>query len=357
MSKPIDDFQFKIFQEINKSNKGKNLMVSPLSIFHILSLTTNGAANNTLTEMLKVLCHQNTNDLNKNNQQIYSIIDKYSSTEIANAVFTRFKQLENFLKIVSNYKASLDDLKDAAQINQWCSNATHKRIPQIIDTITPADLMVLINAIYFKGEWEKAFDKNNTYKEKFLNFNKDEKETDFMHITQSYDYFENDDIQVISLNYKKDNLKAIIILPKKENDINNYIQNLTLEKYNEIIKQLVNKKVVFSLPKFEINFSDELKPYFIALGMKEAFFNADFSAMRKEKDIKIGRIIHKTFIKIDEEGTEAAAATAVVMRKFIAPRPEPMPVMNVNHPFLFIIRADELPFGHDMLFVSKVESL
>lgn len=357
MSKPIDDFQFKIFQEINKSNKGKNLMVSPLSIFHILSLTTNGAANITLAEMLKVLCHQNTNDLNKNNQQIYSIIDKYSSTEIANAVFTRFKPLENFLKIVSNYKASLDDLKDAAQINQWCSNATHKRIPQIIDTITPADLMVLINAIYFKGEWEKAFDKNNTFKEKFLNFNKDEKETDFMHITQSYDYFENDDIQVISLNYKKDNLKALIILPKKENDINNYIQNLTLEKYNEIIKQLVNKKVVFSLPKFEINFSDELKPYFIALGMKEAFFNADFSSMRKEKDIKIGRIIHKTFIKIDEEGTEAAATTAVVMRKFIAPRPEPMPVMNVNHPFLFIIRADELPFGHDMLFVSKVESL
>ena len=171
MSKPIDDFQFKIFQEINKSNKGKNLMVSPLSIFHILSLTTNGAANNTLAEMLKVLCHQNTIDLNKNNQQIYSIIDKYSSTEIANAVFTRFKPLENFLKIVSNYKASLDDLKDAAQINQWCSNATHKRIPQIIDTITPADLMVLINAIYFKGEWERAFDKNNTYKEKFLNFN------------------------------------------------------------------------------------------------------------------------------------------------------------------------------------------
>ena len=255
MSKPIDDFQIKILQEINKSNKGKNLMVSPLSIFHILSLTTNGAANNTLGEMLKVLCHQNTNDLNKNNQQIYSIIDKYASIEMANAVFTRFKPLENFLKIVSNYKASLDDLKDAAQINKWCSNATHKRIPQIIDIITPLDLMVLINAIYFKGKWEKPFDKNNTYKEEFLNFNKEGKETDFMHITQNYDYFENDDIQVISLNYKKDNLKAIIILPKKENDINKYIQNLTLEKYNDIIKQLVNKKVIFSLPKFEINFS------------------------------------------------------------------------------------------------------
>ena len=356
MSKPTDDFQFKIFQEINKSNKGKNIMVSPLSIFHILSLTANGAANNTLAEMLKVLGHKNTTDLNKNNQQIYSIIDKYSSTEIANAVFSRFKPLENFLKIVSNYKASLDDLKDAAQVNKWCSNATHKRIPKILDTITPSDLMVLINAIYFKGEWEKSFDKNKTYEEKFLNFNKDGKETDFMHITQNYDYFENDDIQVISLNYKKDNLKAIVILPKKENDINNYIQNLTLEKYNEIINQLANQKVDLSLPKFEINFSDELKPYFIALGMKEAFFDdADFSAMRKENDIKIGRIIHKTFIKIDEEGTEAAAATAVVMRKMMAPRP--MPVMNVNHPFLFIIRSDELPFGHDMLFVSKVESL
>ena len=332
-------------------------MVSPLSIYHILSLTANGAANKTLEEMLKVLCQKDKKELNACNKSIYSVIEKYVTTEIANAVFTRFYPLEGFMKIVKEYKAKVEPLKDAEQVNKWCSNATHEKIPKIIDTLNDNDLMVLINAIYFKGEWEKSFNKNQTFKEPFWNFNKDKKETDFMHLTQNFDYFENDNLQVISLNYQKDNLKALIILPKKEEDINSYIKGLTLDKYNEITNNLLNKKVILSLPKFEINFGDELKPYFIAMGMVEAFGKADFSEMKKENDIHIGRIIHKTFIKIDEQGTEAAAATAVVMRKFVMARPEPTPVMNVNHPFLFIIRANNLPAGHDMLFVSKIESL
>jgi serpin B len=352
-----DDFQLKIFQEINKSNTGKNIMVSPLSIYHILSLTANGAENKTLDEMLKVLCEKGKKELNVSNKSIYSIIEKYVTTEIANAVFTRFTPLEGFMKIVKEYKAKVEPLKDAAQVNKWCSEATHTKIPQILDSLTDNDLMVLINAIYFKGEWEKAFNKNETFKEPFMNFNKDAKDTDFMHLTQNFDYFENDNLQAISLNYLKDNLKALIILPKKEADINSYIKGLSLDIYNEITNNLINKKVILSLPKFEINFSDELKPYFIALGMIEAFGDADFSAMKKEKDIQIGKIIHKTFIKIDEQGTEAAAATAVVMRKCMMPRPQPTPVMNVNHPFLFIIRSNDLPAGHDMLFCSKIESL
>ena len=125
-----------------------------------------------------------------------------------------------------------------------------------------------------------------------------------------------------------------------------------MDKYCGVLKKLENKKVNLLLPKFEINFGEELKPCFISLGMVDAFSNAaDFSAMKKENNIKIGRIIHKTFINVDEKGTEAAAATAVVMRKKCAMRNE---VMHVNHPFLFIIRSDDLPSGHDILFVSKV---
>ena len=116
-----------------------------------------------------------------------------------------------------------------------------------------------------------------------------------------------------------------------------------------------NTKVNLSLPKFEINFSARLEQNFISLGMVIPFSDsADFSGMTTEHKLKIGRIIHKTFIKVDEEGTEAAAATAVVMTKrcFI-----PTLAMNVDHPFLFIIRADDLPPEHDILFASKIESL
>ena len=118
-----------------------------------------------------------------------------------------------------------------------------------------------------------------------------------------------------------------------------------------------NKKVILSMPKFEINFEDELKAILISMGMKEAFGQADFSVMRKKKDIQISKVIHKTFIKVDEKGTVAAAVTAVVMRKVYALPKETTPEMIINHPFLFIIRSDDLPYGHDILFFSKVEAL
>ena len=349
-------FQFKIFQEINKANIGKNIMVSPLSIYHILSLTTNGAEKKTLDEMLMALCHKSKDEMNKDNLTITSVINKLKSVELANAVFTRFKPEKTFMNIVREYKAKVDLLKDANQVNKWCSDATHKKITNIIDTITENDLMVLINAIYFKGVWQKTFDKNKTIKNSFMNFNQKSVETFFMNMTSNFDYFEDNDIQAISLDYKGDKMKAFIILPKNQ-DINTYIKSLTSDKYYTIVKNLKNTKVIFSLPKFEIQFGAELKPNFISLGMVEAFTNnADFSSMKKENNIKIGRIIHKTFIKVDEEGTEAAAATAVVMRmKCIMPNNDP--IMNVNHPFLFIIRADNLPPGHDILFISKVECL
>ena len=191
-----------------------------------------------------------------------------------------------------------------------------------------------------------------------MNFNKQPKKVSFMNNTKKFDYFEDSNIQAISLNYDKDNLKALIILPKKKIGINNYINNFTSEKYHKIINELINKKVILSLPKFEIDFSAELRSNFESLGMKEAFINsADFSAMRKEKNIYISQIIHKTFIKVDEKGTEVAAATAVVMRAMCTFPPEPVPIMKVDHPFLFIIGNNDLPHENDMIFITKIESL
>ena len=347
-------FQLKIFQEINKSNIGKNLMISPLSIYHILSLTTNGAQNQTLEEMVKTLGHENKDEMNNENKLVSSSVGKLQSIEMANAVFTKFKPEDQFTSMIKVYKSIIDILKDVEQVNKWCSDATHNKIQNILDKLTPNDLMVLINAIYFKGIWKKTFDKNKTYQNNFNNFNKTPIMKDFMNITDNFDYYENDNIQSISLNYTKDNLKALIILPRND-DINTYISNFSSENYIDIIKNLNNQKVNLSLPKFEINFSARLEQNFINLGMVLPFSDsADFSGMTREHKLKIGRIIHKTFIKVDEEGTEAAAATVVVMTKrcFI-----PTLAMNVDHPFLFIIRSDDLPPEHDILFASKIESL
>ena len=229
------DFQFKIFQAINNSNIGENIMVSPLSIYHILSLTANGAANNTLLEMLKSLSENDLNDLNKNNKIISSSISNLKSVELANAVYTRFKPLENFLAIIKEYKAKLDELKDAEQVNKWCSDATHGKIPKIIDNISGADKMVLINAIYFKGKWQKPFEKKDTKLDTFLNFNKEPKKIYFMNSTKKFDYFEDDNVQAVSLSYDKDNIKALIILPKNNED-KTIILVLLHQKYIILLK-------------------------------------------------------------------------------------------------------------------------
>ena len=157
------------------------------------------------------------------------------------------------------------------------------------------------------------------------------------------------------MDYDKDNLSALIILPKTEKDINTYIKSYDKKIYDEINQGLNKVKVVLSLQKFEIKYEGELKEILISLGMKEAFSNADFSVMKKEKDIFISRVIHKTYIKVDEQGTEAAAVTAVVMKRCM--RPDPTVIKNVNHPFLFIIRSGNLPAENNIIFFTKVESL
>ena len=130
----MNNFQIGIFQKVcdTKKNQGKNLMISPLSIYHILSLTTNGESNNTLKEMLHVLCHNIKEEMNEVNKIISSVTQKLKTVEISNALFTRIKPLDSFMENIKEYKAKVDELKDVDQINKWCSDATHGKIKKII---------------------------------------------------------------------------------------------------------------------------------------------------------------------------------------------------------------------------------
>ena len=357
----MNSFQMKIFKSISISSKskGKNLVISPLNIYHILSLTANGAVGDTKKEILRVLGNENQEEMNENNKLIKSIINNFQTVEFANSIFSRIMPLPTFIEKTKDYKAKINELKDENQINNWCSEQTHGLIKKIVEQITPEDIIVLINAIYFKGIWKIQFSERFTQEREFLNHQKEKKLINFMYSKESYRYFENSNIQAISLDYGKDNMEALIILPKNEYDINNYIKIFDQKEYVNIIKSLYDQKVELYLPKFEINFNTELEKVFQELGIKLAFkSDADFSSMIKAQKIYINRIIHSSYIKVNEKGTEAAAVTAVVMtRGGRSKRFEKNIIMDINHPFLFIIRNKDLPPENDILFILKIEDL
>ena len=361
----MNSFQMKIFNKINKSSSiGENITISPLSIYHILSLTANGAAGDTKSEIVATLFCENQEKMNENNKLISSIIKNFKTVELANSIFTRAVPLTSFIEKAKDYKVKIDKLIDENQINKWCSDTTHGLINKIIEKINPDDLMVLINAIYFKGKWETEFNERFTQKRIFYNYQNEKKVINFMYSKSDYSYFENNDIQVISLNYQEDNMEALIVLPKKDYDINKYVEKFNQEDYKKIINGLHSQKVELYFPKFEIKFNTDLIEVFKELGMKLAFdsTHADFSSMikleKKDGNIYINKIIHSSYIKIDEKGTKAAASTGVaVTRGGRPPNSERNIMMNINHPFLFIIRNKTLPMGKDLLFISKVDNL
>ena len=144
-------FQATIFNRMNKDKKGENLIISPLSIFQILSLTANGAKGQTQSEMLDVLQSESIEDLNNINYKILSVFKSFKTLEIANAVMTTFTPLDSFSSIADNYLAPVKPLISVEQVNDWCNKTTHGKIDKILDQLSEYTRMILINAIYFKG--------------------------------------------------------------------------------------------------------------------------------------------------------------------------------------------------------------
>jgi serpin B len=345
---------------MNKGKKGKNLIISPLSIFQVLSLTANGAKKQTRAQMLKVLQYDRIEKLNQMNKQLIEIIKGFSTVDIANAVFTRFTPLKSFVAITKKYSAPVEPLISEKQVNNWVSNKTHGKITKIIDELTSDIVMILINAVYFKGEWVLQFKKEYTKPLPFYNLGKEEIKVDTMEQTSRFLYYEDKNVQAISLKFKEDYMSAIIILPAEGIDINTYISTLddSEQEYNKINAGLKTAKVHLQLPKFEVDFSEELNQVLKDLGMIDAFNPpiADFTGLYKKGGLYISKVLHKTYLKVNEEGTEAAAVTAVVVSKSMKkPVQEQIYEMKVNRPFLFFLKNDKLASGHDLLFMSKIE--
>ena len=355
-------FQENIFTQINNDKSGNNVIISPLSIYQVLSLLSNGAKESTLSEMLSVLGSSSLDELNDINYKILSKISSFSTIDIANAVMTRFKPLENFCSVADKYLAPMESLESVEQINEWCKEKTHGKIEKIIEQLSPETIMILLNAVYFKGEWINQFDKYFTKKLPFYNLSKNEIKVDTMLQIDHFRYFSNKEIQAIELPFQKDFMSAIIILPSEKIEINSFIKNNLAKKnyLTDIINKLDYAKVHLELPKFEVTFEETLNHVIKKLGMKKIFnsLEADLSGLYNRKGLFVSQVIHKTYLKVNEEGTEAAAVTLVeVDEASMAGEEEIIHEMKVNRPFLFLLKNWELPEGYDMVFMAKIEEI
>jgi len=355
----LNSFQTSFFKQMNKNFIKKNLILSPLSVYQILSLTSNGAKGKTLQEMLLSLSSTELDELNKINLAILNTVKEFKSIEMANAVMTAFTPEEKFTNMAYTYESTVEALRNVEQVNKWCKEKTHEKINKILDEIEPNTVMILLNAIYFKGIWTKQFDPKNTYKMNFYNFGdiNNAVTIDTMHIKEKFNYFEDEFTQVIEIPFNKDSASAIVFLPRKDNDINYFIADLEEKKIKEYIDRMEPYTVDLSLPKFELEFSSQLNEALQKLGMKEAFnpAKADLTGMRKEGNIYISKVIHKTYLKIDESGAEAAGVTAVVIKtRGFDPKNKRM---VINRPFFMILKSKDLPQNYDALFMAKIEKL
>ena len=356
-------FAFNIFQQLNKEDEDRSIFISPLSISTALTMTYQGAETTTKEAMAKTLGYsdiddQQLNESYKNLIRYLRQLDKKVELNIANSLWVREGETikEDFLAankdIFDAPVNPLDFSKDSAadEINQWISDATKKKIEKMIDPPIPANvIMYLINAIYFKGDWAEQFDKKNTFAAEFSAGNGSTQNVMMMSRNGTVEYGQEDDFKAVRLPYGNGKVSMYAILPGEDASVNDFITDLDLDRWKAISGSISEKEdVQLRMPRFKLEYGiKKLNESLIALGMGEAFSEAaDFSSIRD--GISISRVLHKAVIEVNEEGSEAAAATVVVMDESAAA--ESLSFI-ADRPFVFIIADDETG---TILFMGKV---
>jgi len=358
-------FAFDLYSELSKSENG-NIFYSPYSISVALAMTYEGAKGQTASEMQSVFHFPENNILRPNFAAIYNGINKEAEThdlKTGNALWVQydFSFLEDYISRVERYyggkAANLDFISETEKsrqtINSFIEEQTNNKIKDLIPAgfIDPTTRLVLTNAIYFKGTWEWEFDESNTYEQDFKITPINIVKTPMMYMDSDkarFNYANMENLQILELPYKGEKISMLILLPTENLDTIEAF--LTAEKLNEYKSQMKETKLdSISFPKFEFNSKYFMKNTLSSLGMPTAFSdNADFSGMTGKKDLFIDFVIHQAYIKVNEEGTEAAAATAVGMKETSV---MPENIFRADRPFIFIIQEKETG---NILFLGKV---
>jgi serpin B len=352
-----NEFALNLYEEVCKIQESDNIFFSPYSISSALGMTYDGARGQTAVDMAEVLHF--TLPVEAVNRAFHSLTETMSSGDLSGAesgdpftlsisnglwVQDGFNLLDEYVAEVTRYYSAgvrnlnfIDDPEGSREtINEWVAESTMNRI---LDLIPPGVLkedtrVVLTNAVYFKASWRNQFDEHFTKDATFFLTDGSAIEVPMMNQTDYFNYSSTEGCSAIELDYAAGKASMLILLP--DGDIQEFQQDFNADKLGTIRRRLSSCNVSLSMPKFEFTRSLQLSQILRTLGMESAFGSgADFSGFTGSPDLFISEVLHKAFVKVDEEGTEAAAATAVVMGLTAMPA---QPVeMNINRPFMFFI--------------------
>ncbi|XP_025032202.1 serpin B10-like [Python bivittatus] len=372
------NFILELFKKLNQSSQSKNIFCSPWSISSTLAMIYLGARNNTATQMAEVLHFNPTNgtenfsqepDLSQDEtlhrafRERISEINQPSSTyllKIASRLYGEktFPFINEYLQHAKTYyhaePQSVDFLSSAErvrdQINSWVEGQTKNKIKNLLPkgAVDPQTVLVLVNAIYFKGRWEKKFPKENTMEKPFRLNKIQSKPVQMMMVKNKFPAFYVDTLQVfiVELPYVNNDLSMLILLPEDIRDETTGLEllekELTYERLSiwtspEMMEEL---EVEIHLPRIKLEESYKLKSTLSKMGMKDAFDpnQADFSGMSIKNGLVLSEVFHQSFIEVNEKGTEAAAATAAPVEFRSSLRAVQV---KADHPFLFFIRHNQ----------------
>jgi serine protease inhibitor len=347
-------FGLNLFAELTGNEPSENAFISPSSVAFALSMAYNGAAGQTRDAMAKALELQGTSveEVNRANAALMaSLMEAEPGVElsIANSLWAKagFEFKDEFMaanrEFYSAEVTALDLLAPGASktINDWVSENTKGKIPEIVpDRLDPLTILLIINAIYFKGLWDEPFDEALTKEQPFTLLDGSKKPVQLMSQGGDYPYFEGDGLQAISLPYKDKRVSMIVILPDEDSSLAELCRDLDAETWEAWVSRLSKRTGTIALPRFRVEYEAGLNDALTALGMGIAFTDrADFGNLCDDP-ARISEVKHKTFVEVNEEGTEAAAATVVGIVTTAAPIQRPFR-MVVDRPFLCAIRDNE----------------
>lgn len=346
-----NQFGFELFQKVyNTETEHENIMVSPLSVSLALAMTYNGANNETKTAMQETLklYGLTPEEINTSYQTLVNALKSLDTKvilEIANAIYYRnnFSVEQDFITTNQNYYSAevsaLDFSSSSAlqTINNWVADNTNDKIDKIIDQISSDQVMFLLNAIYFKGVWQSEFEKKNTEEKEFYLENGSSVSTDFMKQTNGVAYSSNNLFSAIQMDYGQGNYNMVVLLPNENKTLQDIIENLNSENWETWKENFYERNVDIEFPKFRFEYEAKLNDALANMGMGIAFTDgADFTGINKNGGLKIDYVKHKSFIEVNEEGTEAAAVTVVAI-ELTSVGQGSNPSFIANRPFMFAI--------------------
>jgi len=352
LAKGNNEFAFDLYARL--AERDGNLFFSPYSISSALAMTYAGARGETATEMAKTLhffqrpdrLHPAFAELNA--RLLASGTDAKFQLHVANRLWAQrgLDFVPEFLAITKkHYGAGLEVLDFAGAteearrtINTWTADQTNDKIPELLshDAVGPHTRLVLTNAVYFKAAWKYPFHPENTRPGPFVIAGGKKVETPFMVNRLSTRHFGNDEVDLIALPYDGDQAVMLLLVPRRADGLSTIEKKFTAENLNRWLAGATRCEADVYLPRFRMTGDFELRDTLGTMGMQRAFSGAaDFTGIASESDLNISRVIHKAFVEVNEAGTEAAAATAVLLEKGSVDRKV---TIRADHPFAFVIQ-------------------